>query len=218
MKYLYVLFYWLYKTQQGPYCFLFTVFSEVSKVTLYWFEPTIFTMGKRYYCDYCDRSFQDNMHNRKKHLNGVQHHRAKKAWFDNFRDYAAILYDEQTKKPCRKFLQKGICDFGPNCRFSHMSEEELFNLKRQVEDERQHREDSQDRIMPGRSVEDWLSRREKKRTALSSKGDLKNKEDSEEGQTDGDIPQQLLCIPDLPPSLLPPPPGGWNVKVSSDWG
>lgn len=43
------------------------------------------TMGKRYYCDYCDRSFQDNMHNRKKHLNGVQHHRAKKAWFDHFR-------------------------------------------------------------------------------------------------------------------------------------
>lgn len=81
-------------------------------------------------------------------------------------DSSAILYDEQTKKPCRKFLQKGnrmlkwysypitrklywtpfcyphffpwflfagICDFGPNCRFSHMSEEDLFNLKRQVE-------------------------------------------------------------------------------------
>ena len=25
------------------------------------------------------------MHNRKKHLNGVQHHRAKKAWFDHFK-------------------------------------------------------------------------------------------------------------------------------------
>ncbi|XP_071321627.1 zinc finger matrin-type protein 5 [Trachinotus anak] len=175
-------------------------------------------MGKRYYCDYCDRSFQDNMHNRKKHLNGVQHHRAKKAWFDHFRDSAAILYDEQTKKPCRKFLQKGICDFGPNCRFSHMSEGELINLKRQVEDERQQREDSQDRKMPGRSVEEWLSRREKKRNALSRKGDLKNKEDSEEGQTESDIPQQLLSIPDLPPSLLPPPPGGWKVKVNTEWG
>ncbi|KAK2819147.1 hypothetical protein Q5P01_024708 [Channa striata] len=109
-------------------------------------------MGKRYYCDYCDRSFQDNMHNRKKHLNGVQHHRAKKAWFDHFRDSAAILHDEQTKKPCRKFLQKGICDFGPNCRFSHMSEEELFTLKRQVEDERRHREDTEDSNVPERSV------------------------------------------------------------------
>lgn len=47
-------------------------------------------MGKRYYCDYCDRSFQDNMHNRKKHLNGVQHHRAKKAWFDHFKGELCI--------------------------------------------------------------------------------------------------------------------------------
>lgn len=42
-------------------------------------------MGKRYFCDYCDRSFQDNLHNRKKHLNGVQHLRAKKVWYDLFR-------------------------------------------------------------------------------------------------------------------------------------
>ncbi|CAI5666874.1 zinc finger matrin-type protein 5 [Oreochromis niloticus] len=175
-------------------------------------------MGKRYYCDYCDRSFQDNMHNRKKHLNGVQHHRAKKAWFDNFRDSAAILNDEQEKKPCRKFLQKGICDFGFNCRFSHMTEEELFNLKRQVEDERQHREDSEDRIMPGRSIEEWLSRREKKRAALGSKGDLKNEEDSEESQAENGILQQLLSIPDLPPSLQPPPPGGWKVNMNTEWG
>lgn len=158
------------------------------------------------------------MHNRKKHLNGVQHHRAKKAWFDHFRDTAAFLYDEQTKKPCRKFLQKGICDFGPNCRFSHLSEQELFNLKRQVEDETQHREDSQDRLRPGRSVEEWLSRREKRRSALGGKGDLKDKEDSEEGPTESDVPQQLFSIPDLPPSLLPPPPGGWKVKVNTEWG
>ncbi|KAM6901977.1 zinc finger matrin-type protein 5 isoform 1-T4 [Lycodopsis pacificus] len=175
-------------------------------------------MGKRYYCDYCDRSFQDNMHNRKKHLNGVQHHRAKKAWYDYFRDSSAILCDEQTKKPCRKFLQKGICDFGPNCRFSHMSEDDLFILKRQAEDERRHREDYVDRKMPGRSIEEWLSRREKKQTAVGSKGDLKDKDDSEEGQEESDVPQHLLSIPDLPPSLLPPPPGGWRVKVNTEWG
>lgn len=158
------------------------------------------------------------MHNRKKHLNGVQHHRAKKAWFDNFRDSAAILNDEQEKKPCRKFLQKGICDFGSNCRFSHMTEEELFNLQRQVEDERQHREDSEDRIMPGRSIEEWLSRREKKRAALGSKGDLKTEEDSEESQAENGILQQLLSILDLPPSLQPPPPGGWKINMNTEWG
>ncbi|XP_026209457.1 zinc finger matrin-type protein 5 [Anabas testudineus] len=175
-------------------------------------------MGKRYYCDYCDRSFQDNMHNRKKHLNGVQHHRAKKAWFDHFRDSAAILYEEQTKKPCRKFLQKGICDFGPNCRFSHMSEEELFILKRQVEDERLHREHFEDRNMPGRSIEEWLSKREKKRIALGSKGDKKMDQVSQEDQAESEIPEQLISLPDLPPSLLPPPSGGWKVRVNTEWG
>ncbi|KAM8829061.1 zinc finger matrin-type protein 5 isoform 1-T2 [Spinachia spinachia] len=175
-------------------------------------------MGKRYYCDYCDRSFQDNMHNRKKHLNGVQHHRAKKAWYDYFRDSSAILCDEQTKKPCRKFLQKGICDFGPNCRFSHMSEDDMFDLKRQVEDERRLREDYVDRKLPGRSIEDWLSRWAKKQTSLGSKGDLKDKEDSEEGPEESDIPQHLLSISVLPPSLLPPPPGGWKVNVNTEWG
>lgn len=59
-----------------PVCLLSCFYGQLSYLS---------TMGKRYYCDYCDRSFQDNMHNRKKHLNGVQHHRAKKAWFDQFR-------------------------------------------------------------------------------------------------------------------------------------
>lgn len=99
-----------------------------------------------------------------------------------------------------------------------MSEEDMFNLKKQAEDERQHREDFADRKMPGRSIEDWLSRREKKQTVLGSNGDLKDKEDSEEGQEESDIPHQLLSIPDLPPSLRPPPPGGWRVKVNTEWG
>ncbi|XP_063129581.1 zinc finger matrin-type protein 5 isoform X3 [Rattus norvegicus] len=90
-------------------------------------------MGKRYFCDYCDRSFQDNLHNRKKHLNGLQHLKAKKVWYDMFRDAAAILLDEQNKRPCRKFLLTGQCDFGSNCRFSHMSEQDLQGLSVQVE-------------------------------------------------------------------------------------
>nr|XP_034956919.1 zinc finger matrin-type protein 5-like [Zootoca vivipara] len=68
-------------------------------------------MGKRYFCDYCNRSFQDNLHNRKKHLNGVQHLRAKKVWYDLFRDSATILQEEQSKKPCREFLLSGMLFF-----------------------------------------------------------------------------------------------------------
>ncbi|XP_003965546.2 zinc finger matrin-type protein 5 [Takifugu rubripes] len=176
-------------------------------------------MGKRYFCDYCDRSFQDNMHNRKKHLNGVQHHRAKKAWFDHFKDSSAVLDEEQAKKPCRKFMQKGICDYGPNCRFSHMTEQDIFYLRRQVEEEKRRKEGFEDKLFHERSVEDWLSRREKKRkSAPSTKGDLTTEEDSEEDQSDRDVLLQLLSVHDLPPSLLPPPSGGWKVQENAEWG
>lgn len=48
--------------------------------------------------------------------------------------------------------------------------------------------------------------------------DQKIKEDSEDDLAEREIPQQLLSIPDLPPSLLPPPLGGWKVRVNTEWG
>lgn len=48
--------------------------------------------------------------------------------------------------------------------------------------------------------------------------DLKDKEDSEGGRMDRDVPPQLLSIPDLPPSLLPPPLDGWKVQLNTEWG
>ncbi|XP_062483813.1 zinc finger matrin-type protein 5 isoform X1 [Pezoporus occidentalis] len=126
-------------------------------------------MGKRYFCDYCDRSFQDNLHNRKKHLNGVQHLRAKRAWYDLFRDAAAILQEEQTKKPCRKFLQTGQCDFGSSCRFSHMTEQDLEKLSAQVQGEQRSKELQQEGAdVPPGTIEDWLEKRAKRLSAAQS--------------------------------------------------
>ncbi|GAB1295757.1 Zinc finger matrin-type protein 5 [Apodemus speciosus] len=145
-------------------------------------------MGKRYFCDYCDRSFQDNLHNRKKHLNGLQHLKAKKVWYDMFRDAAAILLDEQNKRPCRKFLltdapkvseeqsscsyKLSQCDFGSNCRFSHMSEQDLQELSIQVEEERRAREwPLETAELPQGHLEDWLEKRAKRlSSAPSSRG------------------------------------------------
>uniref|UniRef100_A0A674H1T4 Zinc finger matrin-type protein 5 n=2 Tax=Telluraves TaxID=3073808 RepID=A0A674H1T4_TAEGU len=129
-------------------------------------------MGKRYFCDYCDRSFQDNLHNRKKHLNGVQHLRAKRVWYDLFRDAAAILQEEQTKKPCRKFLQTGQCDFGSNCRFSHMTEQDLEKLSAQVQREKRLKELQREGadIPPG-TIEDWLDKRAQRLSAAQSSRD-----------------------------------------------
>lgn len=174
-------------------------------------------MGKRYYCDYCDRSFQDNMHNRKKHLFGVQHHRAKKAWFDNFRDAATLLNEERTKEPCRKFLQTGQCVFGTSCRFSHMSERQMKMLEQNIDDEKRQKEGlDQDGASTERSIDEWLSRREKKLAALTSGRVLKLEE--EECAEPIEIPPYLLSIPDLPPSLHPPPTGGWRVTQHNEWG
>ncbi|KAM7089666.1 LOW QUALITY PROTEIN: zinc finger matrin-type protein 5 [Ciconia maguari] len=118
-------------------------------------------MGKRYFCDTVTGPLQDNLHNRKKQpqwsacISG-----AKRVWYDLFRDAAAILQEEQTKKPCRKFLQTGQCDFGSNCRFSHMTEQDLEKLSAQVQGEQRSKELRQEGAdVPAGTIEDWLEKR-----------------------------------------------------------
>ena len=41
-------------------------------------------LGK-YYCDYCDKQFQDTPAARRRHLQGVQHQRARALWYDSIR-------------------------------------------------------------------------------------------------------------------------------------
>lgn len=45
-----------------------------------------------------------------------------------------------------------------------------FHLSVVSLEEKQRRENSEDRVLPGRTIEEWLSRREKKKAALSAKG------------------------------------------------
>ena len=44
-----------------------------------------YRMGKRYHCEYCNRSFADTPHTRKNHINGVQHKRNRKLHYDSFK-------------------------------------------------------------------------------------------------------------------------------------
>lgn len=46
--------------------------------------PNTMPLGK-YYCDYCDKQFQDTPAARKRHLQGVQHQRARALWYDSIR-------------------------------------------------------------------------------------------------------------------------------------
>ena len=44
-----------------------------------------YIMGKKYYCDYCDKSFADNPTNRKNHARGVHHRQARSAHYEHFK-------------------------------------------------------------------------------------------------------------------------------------
>lgn len=49
------------------------------------------TMGKRYYCEYCDRHFADSPGNRKKHIKGIQHCRNRKMHYDSFKGNIKLM-------------------------------------------------------------------------------------------------------------------------------
>ncbi|CAG2058502.1 unnamed protein product, partial [Timema podura] len=88
-------------------------------------------MGKIYYCDFCDRSFVDGHDARKKHLMGSMHLRLRKEHYDSLRDAATILTEESAKVPCKRFRNTGECVFGGNCRYSHYSQDQLWELRQQ---------------------------------------------------------------------------------------
>ncbi|XP_053599106.1 zinc finger matrin-type protein 5 [Microplitis demolitor] len=78
-------------------------------------------MGKRYYCDYCDRSFKDDPEARKKHISSLQHVNKRSEYYQQFKDPQDILEDESWKITCKKLFTSGECAFGNNCKFSHYS-------------------------------------------------------------------------------------------------
>ncbi|CAA6668909.1 unnamed protein product [Spirodela intermedia] len=85
-------------------------------------------LGK-YYCDYCDKQFQDTPLARKRHLEGAQHQRAKAlcmrpsallkstflGWRRGFRKGLPPVGF------CNNFVRTGFCQFGDGCRYFHPS-------------------------------------------------------------------------------------------------
>ncbi|OMP09386.1 Zinc finger, CCCH-type [Corchorus olitorius] len=76
-------------------------------------------LGK-YYCDYCDKQFQDTPAARKRHLQGLQHLRAKAQWFHSLNaDANAHPIEPFTKGVCNRFVKTGFCHYGDNCKYFH---------------------------------------------------------------------------------------------------
>ncbi|XP_062613614.1 zinc finger matrin-type protein 5-like [Saccostrea cucullata] len=172
-------------------------------------------MGRRYYCDYCDKSFADNPTHRKNHLKGVQHQRNKKAHYDSFRNPEIVLQDELSKRPCKNFLSSGTCNFMDNCKFSHLTDKRRTELEKLVEEKQRAKEQKkrnlEDDEAPDKKLSEWLSKR--------LKGEVKvNEEEKAPLLPVYEIPPHVAQIPNPPPSILPPPQDVLRGLNFVDWG
>ncbi|CAF1170850.1 unnamed protein product [Rotaria sordida] len=89
-------------------------------------------MGRKYYCDYCDKRLPAGLNHRKSHNQGIQHINNKRIYYLQFQDPVEILLNERTKKICNKWNQSHSCPFGDNCKYSHRSNYELIQLIEQA--------------------------------------------------------------------------------------
>ncbi|PNF31830.1 Zinc finger matrin-type protein 5 [Cryptotermes secundus] len=171
-------------------------------------------MGKRYYCDYCDRSFIDDLEARKKHLNGSMHMRLRKEHYDSFRDPQTLLAEESAKEPCKRFLHTGECVFGSNCRFTHFSRQQLQDLKQQIEEAEREQEMKtlKNGIPEGDTASilaSWLQHRTQRQLAAQLKPESKQL---------WELPPSLQVRLDLPPSLHPITVDSFTDADFEEWG
>ncbi|CAL9078684.1 unnamed protein product [Musa textilis] len=151
-------------------------------------------LGK-YYCDYCDKQFQDTPAARKRHLQGLHHHRARALWYDSFKEpHGAPLfqpYGSLAKGVCHHFVRTGVCKYRDACKYFHPK---------------------QDVLNPTPAVTGM-----KHMEAIQFQNSLASNlpGDSMSGNI---INQAGISWGNLPPSLRPPPEGGYPPLLFLDWG
>ncbi|GAB1603776.1 zinc finger matrin-type protein 5-like [Argonauta hians] len=169
-------------------------------------------MGKRYFCDFCEKSFADLPNNRKKHINGGLHQRMRKQHYDAFRDAESILAEDSQKIPCKQLLRTGNCNFGPTCRFSHLTTESRLKLEMEIwskRQEMQRRVAERRKVSVAPSLEEWLEKRaERPKKKVAPRMVL----------PDWTPPPQLLYLPSVPLSLQLPQLEDFMSAPRLDWG
>ncbi|XP_050696534.1 zinc finger matrin-type protein 5-like [Eriocheir sinensis] len=121
-------------------------------------------MVKRYYCDFCDRAYPYSVDAFRKHRNGHQHQKLRRAHYDQFKSARERLEDETKREKCRRFFSGQTCSFGDTCVFSHLTQAGSQELQQQAweEEEEERRMQLPTPIREGRevSVEAWLKQRD----------------------------------------------------------
>ncbi|KAK6242915.1 hypothetical protein QUC31_009324 [Theobroma cacao] len=187
-------------------------------------------LGK-YNCDYCEKQFQDTPSARKRHLQGLQHLRAKAQWYhsQNANDPNHSLTEPFAKGICNRFVKtvniplfsklfwvyfinsigfvssfsffKGFCQFGDNCKYFHPKN-----------DSRGANPQAAAAPAPGPTALVLVSMLKTSRNYNSQDPPPDKWERSVEGAGIG------MSWGNLPPSLKPPPEGGYPPLPFVDWG
>ncbi|KAK6119091.1 hypothetical protein DH2020_047163 [Rehmannia glutinosa] len=150
-------------------------------------------LGK-YYCDYCDKQFQDTPASRRRHLQGVAHQRAKALWYDTFRLNQVQDPLSMSKGVCNRFIRTGSCQYGDSCKYYH-PKQNVPNMNTQGMEGSPYLEPSSSQGIPG--------------SLLHGEAFLP-------GCIFGN--QMGTSLRNLPPSLWPPPEGGYPPLPFIDWG
>ncbi|KAF0310907.1 Zinc finger matrin-type protein 5 [Amphibalanus amphitrite] len=107
-------------------------------------------MVKKYLCDYCGTRFAYSPDTWRRHVRGAAHMAARA---EHYRQLASAgdqwRSEVAGRRPCWRLSTPAGCPFGDDCRFSHLSPEELERLRAEAEAE--HR--------PPPSLADWLRER-----------------------------------------------------------
>lgn len=181
-------------------------------------------MGRnRYYCEYCERSFLDDLRARKKHLTGTQHVRSRKMYYHPYRSAKEIYEEEKGKDPCRKFLTTNFCPYGDYCRFSHCHPPELERLRINAEQDSngtvspQALNDALDKMPSSEKISEWLTLWQAKHKEEALKP-TKPVVQAVSKAWSTDMPIELRDRRDLPPSLQPWSKFNLQDIHIEDWG
>ncbi|XP_012057827.1 PREDICTED: zinc finger matrin-type protein 5 [Atta cephalotes] len=151
-------------------------------------------MGKTYYCDYCDRSFKDDVEARKKHLSSMQHMTNRASHYSTFKDPETILKEEYCKTPCKHYITIGDCAFGSACRFSHYTPSMIWELQQLAAMKKS-------KVSIAQPKNGWPNSEDIIKEYFENVIDSSNTEDL--NHLMWNAPSKLIDYPYLPPSLQP---------------
>ncbi|XP_042881656.1 zinc finger matrin-type protein 5-like [Penaeus japonicus] len=171
-------------------------------------------MVKRYYCDYCDRSFPYSVEARKKHINGYQHQKLRTLHYNQYKTAKEKLQEESGKEKCRRFYSGQECSFGDACIYSHLTTGDLNKLREEVYQENEAKRSSK-LLSEGRnssepSLEKWISK-------TLTGGDSATKFNIHD-ETELEVLFKNRSLASLPPSLILPTPESLLDCNFQDWG